>query len=99
MSWTRADSLSLMAAVPEAVADPGDHEYYRGDEPLTYPALGDARMWIEDHALEFSGMARLQRMSRQDTPMAVRASVLCRVTGASCSGGHGASNGAAGRML
>jgi hypothetical protein len=53
------DNQSLMATVPEAFADPGDREYYLGDEPLAYPALGNARMWIENHALELSGMARL----------------------------------------
>ena len=48
-----------MAAVPEAFADTDDHEhYYLGDEPLPYPALGDARIWLEDHALEISSMVR-----------------------------------------
>jgi hypothetical protein len=49
---------SLMAAVPEAFADPDDREHYLGDEPLAYPALGDARIWLEDHALAISGVVR-----------------------------------------
>src|SRR4051812_16849261 len=60
-----------MAAVPEAFADLGDREYYLGDEPLSYPALGDARIWIEDHALEISGMARLHADVKRDHADAV----------------------------
>ena len=50
----------LMVALAEAFAEPEDHEHYLGDEPLAYPALGDARIWIEDHALAISGVSRLR---------------------------------------
>jgi hypothetical protein len=49
----------LMDALPEAFAAPEEREHYLGDEPLAYPALGDARIWIEDHALTVSRLLRL----------------------------------------
>jgi hypothetical protein len=38
----------LIAALPEAFADPGDREEHLA-EPLPYVALGQARIWIEEH--------------------------------------------------
>lgn len=43
-----------MAAVPEAFGDAAAREYYLEAERLTYSALGDARIWIEEHALDVS---------------------------------------------
>src|SRR3712207_5848802 len=43
-----------MAAVPEAFAEEGDRDFFLGDEPLSYPAIGHARMWIKEHALAVS---------------------------------------------
>jgi hypothetical protein len=37
---------SLRAAIPEAFTDAAD----LSEEPLLYVALGDARIWLEDHA-------------------------------------------------
>jgi hypothetical protein len=44
---------SLMKAVPEAFSGPDDERYYLG-EPLPYVALGDARIWLENNALDVS---------------------------------------------
>ena len=43
---------ALMAAVPEAFDRPSAREDYLDDEPLAYPALGHARIWLEDHAIK-----------------------------------------------
>jgi hypothetical protein len=51
----------LAAALPEAFADRDVRdEYYvdYDDSWLTYPALGDARMWLEEHAIRISLAAR-----------------------------------------
>ena len=42
-----------MKAVPEAFSGPDD-EYYYLEEPLPYLALGYARSWLEDNALDIS---------------------------------------------
>ena len=43
---------ALMAAMPEAFDGPTAREDFLDDEPLTYPALGHARIWLEDHAIK-----------------------------------------------
>lgn len=48
----------LMTALPEAFDAIEDREHYLGKEPLPYAALGDARMWLEDHALDISIVPR-----------------------------------------
>jgi hypothetical protein len=40
---------------------------------LSYPALGDARIWLEDHALDISGVVRLQAKVKSE-----RADVFAR---------------------
>jgi hypothetical protein len=52
----------LIAALPEAF-DAKERAYYL-DEPLPYPALGDARIWLEDHAL--AGLARRRAKVRPE---------------------------------
>jgi hypothetical protein len=47
----RAFVEALMAAVPEAFADERERQRYR-EEPLVYGALADARIWLEEHALD-----------------------------------------------
>ena len=51
-----------MAAVPEAFEGPLAREHYLEGEPLTYPALGDARIWLEDHAIKGSLLGRGARV-------------------------------------
>jgi hypothetical protein len=53
---------ALMAAVPEAFEGPLAREHYLEGEPLTYPALGDARIWLEDHAIKVSLLGRGARV-------------------------------------
>src|SRR4051794_28952868 len=48
----------LIAALPEAFPDRADAL----DEPLPYVALGDARIWIEEHALRISRVSRRARV-------------------------------------
>ena len=43
---------ALMTALPEAFDEATAREHYLDDEPLAYPALGDARIWLEDHAIK-----------------------------------------------
>jgi hypothetical protein len=52
----------LIATVPEAFADAGDREFYLDDEPLSYPALGHARIWLEDNALRIRILPRRARV-------------------------------------
>jgi hypothetical protein len=49
---------ALMAAMPEAFADasPSRREL-QADDPLPYGALGDARSWLEDHAITVAPFA------------------------------------------
>jgi hypothetical protein len=47
----RAFVEALIAALPEAFADGGGDAYGLDGEPLPYAALGDARIWVEEHAL------------------------------------------------
>jgi hypothetical protein len=56
----RAFVVALMAALPEAFA--GDVDYDLDGEPLTYPALADARIWLEEHALKLSILPRRARV-------------------------------------
>jgi hypothetical protein len=58
----RAFVEALMAAVPEAFDGPLAREHYLEGEPLTYPALGDARIWLEDHAIKVSLLGRGARV-------------------------------------
>jgi hypothetical protein len=45
----RAFVEALLAAMPELA---GDHECSFGEQgALAYPALGDARIWLEEHAI------------------------------------------------
>jgi hypothetical protein len=53
---------ALMAAVPEAFGRPDARDQYLGDEPLAYCALGDARSWLEDHAIKVAPFARRARV-------------------------------------
>jgi hypothetical protein len=53
--------LDLAAALPEAFAGRdvrADYYYEYDDSWLTYPALGDARIWIEEHAIRIDGARR-----------------------------------------
>ena len=50
----------LMAAVPQAFTE-RDAEDFRED-PLTYTALGHARIWLEAHALQVSSFPRTTRV-------------------------------------
>jgi hypothetical protein len=58
----------LIAALPEAFAgrDLIEHYYSDGGEPeerwLPYIAVADARMWIEEHALDIDALARRARV-------------------------------------
>jgi hypothetical protein len=58
----RAFVEALMAAVPEAFEGPRAREHYLEGEPLTHPALGDARIWLEDHAIKVSLLGRGARV-------------------------------------
>ena len=49
---------ALMAAVPEAFDRPSAREHYLDDEPLPYAALGDARCWLDDHAIKVPWFGR-----------------------------------------
>jgi hypothetical protein len=53
---------ALMAALPEAFAEAGEDVYDLDGEPLSYPALADARMWLEEHALKISVLPRRARV-------------------------------------
>jgi hypothetical protein len=60
--------LGLAAALPEAfeARDLVEHYYSEGAEPeqrwLPYIAVADARMWIEEHALDIDPLARVARV-------------------------------------
>jgi hypothetical protein len=45
---------ALIAALPEAFPDRG--RYVDEEGALAYPALGDARIWLEDHAIRVHHM-------------------------------------------
>jgi hypothetical protein len=49
---------AVIAAVPEAFDDVSDYLA----EPLPYVALGDARMWLEEHALQIGVLPRRARV-------------------------------------
>ena len=68
----RAFVEELMAAVPEAFAEEGDRDFYLGDEPLSYPALGAARIWLEEHAIDVSFARRPAARLRDDHADAFR---------------------------
>lgn len=48
---------ALIAAVPEAFSRPDAGEHYLDGGPLAYSALGDARIWLEDHAIKVGPFA------------------------------------------
>jgi hypothetical protein len=49
---------ALMAAMPEAFAGSSARSHDReGDDPLPYRELGDARIWLEDHAIKVAPFA------------------------------------------
>jgi hypothetical protein len=58
----RAFVEALMAAVPEAFEGPLARAHYLEGEPLTYPALGDACIWLEDHAIKIWLLGRGARV-------------------------------------
>jgi hypothetical protein len=56
---------ALMAAVPEAFAEPSlSRRNLEEDEPLPYRTLGDARIWLEDHAIKVAPFAWRARVRR-----------------------------------
>jgi hypothetical protein len=64
--------LGLAAALPEAFEgrDLVEHYSSEGDDPaqrwLPYIAVADARMWIEEHALDIDPLARVARVRPGD---------------------------------
>jgi hypothetical protein len=56
---------ALMAAMPEAFSDasPNGRELDE-DDPLPYGALGDARSWLEHHAIKVAPFAWRARVRR-----------------------------------
>jgi hypothetical protein len=55
---------ALMAAMPEAFDGPSAREHYLDGQPLPHPALGDARIWLEDHAIRVPWLGRRARVRR-----------------------------------
>jgi hypothetical protein len=56
---------ALMTAIPEAFSDasPNGRELDE-DDPLPYGVLGDARSWLEDHAIKVAPFAWRARVRR-----------------------------------
>jgi hypothetical protein len=77
----------LAAALPEAFAGRDLVEHYHSDwgEPeerwLPYIAVADARMWIEEHALDIDVLARVARAPRRRGRAATLLRLLRRARG------------------
>jgi hypothetical protein len=52
----------LVASLPETISDPKDTL----GEPLPYVALADARLWLEDHALDLAARPARVRSGCED---------------------------------
>jgi hypothetical protein len=56
---------ALRTAMPEAFADSSpSRRGLEADDPLAYAALGDARIWLEDHAIKVAPFAWRARVRR-----------------------------------